>query len=140
MQRRYDRLKGDRNLDGTLDFTPHDRQIVMMADGTHIAWSQGPWFYYPTWQEELAYHYTLAWFDKHLKGDVARTMSGVAANTIDSVDVVNDYAECFGGPVCFTATERLKMVHPRLSDEWCSRYDIGGDATGNLKGGTCRTQ
>jgi hypothetical protein len=127
-------------LNGSPDFTPSDRQIVMIANATHIAWSQGPYFYYPTWSEEVAYHYTLAWFDKYLHDDVSRTMGDVAGNVINSVSEVADYAECFGGPDCYTATDRLKMVHPQLSDTWCSRYDVGGDATADMKGGGCQTQ
>lgn len=141
MERRFDRLGGDRDLDGMLDFIAHDRQIVMIADATHISWSQGPWFYYPTWAEEVAYHYTLAWFDKYLKGDIARSMSDVSAGVINGVDAVNDYAECtppLAG--CYTATERLKLVHVHLSDTWCSRFDVGGDVSGNMKGTACSTE
>ncbi|MEO6025591.1 MAG: hypothetical protein ABIR79_01820 [Candidatus Binatia bacterium] len=140
MERRYDRLRGDRDLNGTPDFTPHDRQIVMLEDGTHLSYSQVPWAYYPTWGEEVQYHYTLAWFDKYLRGDLGRTMGAVTANVIQSVDPYSDYFECTSGPDCYSATARLKMSHVHLSDTWCSRYDIGGDANTDVKGGGCRTQ
>ena len=95
---------------------------------------------HPTWSEEVQYHYTLAWFDKYLRGDVARTMSGVVGNVVNSVDASTDYATCGGGPGCFTATERLKMVHTHLSNTWCSRYDVAGDFNGDMKGSGCQIE
>ena len=139
-ERRYDRLGGDRNLDSTPDFTPHDRQVVIIEGGTHLNYSQVPWAYYPTWAEEVEYHYTLAWFDRYLKGDVGRTMSGVVGGVIQSVDPFTDYAECTMGADCFTATQRLKLSHAHLSDTFCSRYDVGGDTSGSMKGPGCTTQ
>jgi hypothetical protein len=32
------------------------------------------------------------------------------------------------------------MVHMHLSDTWCSRYDVGGDFEGDVKGAGCQTQ
>jgi hypothetical protein len=138
-ERRYDRLGGDRDLDTVIDFVKRDRQIVMIEDGTHLSYSQVPWAYYPTWSEEVEYHYTLAWFDKYLRGDVKRTMSSVVGNVIQNVPP-GDYAECTSGPTCFTATQRLKMSHVHLSSTWCSRYDVGGDTVADRKGGGCATQ
>jgi dienelactone hydrolase len=138
-ERRYDRLGGDRDLDSVVDFTKHDRQIIMTEDGTHLDYSQVPWAYTPTWGEEVQYHYTLAWFDKYLRGDVARTMSSVVGNVIQNVPP-GDYAECTSGPTCFTATQRLKMSHVHLSGTWCSRYDVGGVTSADMKGGGCVTQ
>lgn len=139
-ERRFDRLGGDRNLDGVPDFTRRDRQIIMTAAGTHLDYSQVPWAYTPTWAEEVQLHYSLAWFDKYLRGDVRRTMGNVSGNVIQSVDPYNDYAECTSGPTCYSATARLEMSHAHLSDTWCSRYDIAGVTTDDMKGGGCQTQ
>jgi dienelactone hydrolase len=140
MERRYDRLGGDRDLDGNADFAPRDRQIVMTEAGTHLDYSKVPWAYTPVWSEELEYHYTLAWFDRYLRGDLRRRMSGVEAGRIVSVDRYADYAECSSGPDCFRASERLRMVHERLSDVWCSRYDLAEGESGDMKGAGCATE
>jgi hypothetical protein len=134
-EQRYDRLAGG----GPPVFTPHDRQIIIMEAGTHLNYSQVPWAYYPTWGEEVQYHYTLAWFDKYLKGDVARRMSGVSAGEIQGVDPFTDYAECTTGADCFTATQRLEFSHAHLSQMWCSRYHVGGDVDDNMNDSACST-
>ncbi|HYC53610.1 MAG TPA: hypothetical protein VEL28_01545 [Candidatus Binatia bacterium] len=140
MERRYDRLGGDRDLDGTADFTPQDRQIVMTEAGTHLDYSKVPYAYTPIWDEDVEYHYTLAWFDRYLAGNVSRRMASVSGNVIQSVDRFTDYAECTSGPDCYSADARLKMSHVHLSDIWCSRYDVAGQAAGDMKGGGCRIE
>ncbi len=140
MQLRYGRLGGDRDLDGTADFSPHDRQIIFTEAGTHLDYSSVPWAYTPVWSEELQYHYTLAWFDKYLSGDVRRRMGDVTGGVIHSIDRYSDYAACETGPDCYSATERLEMSHTHLSGIWCSRYDVGGVSTEDMKGGGCRTE
>jgi len=93
------------------------------------------------WSREVALHYTLAWFDKYLLGDIPRAMSDVSGNVINGVDAFNDYAPCSPPQAgCYTATERLKLVHTHLSSTWCSRFDVGGDTSGDMKGGGCQTQ
>jgi hypothetical protein len=140
MQARYDRLGGDSDLDGTPDFTKHDRQIVMTEAGTHLDYSHVPWAYAPSWNEDVEFHYTLAWFDKYLNGNIRRRMAHVTGNVVQSVDRYADYAPCDSGSDCFSADERLKMSHVHLSNTWCSRYDVGGATSASMKGGACVTQ
>ncbi|HYC00617.1 MAG TPA: hypothetical protein VEC57_15895 [Candidatus Limnocylindrales bacterium] len=140
MERRYDRLGGDRDLDGNVDFVAHDRQIVMTEAGTHLDWSKVPYAYTPIWDEDVEYHYTLAWFDLYLNGNIRRRMANVSGNVIQSVGRYTDYAECTGGADCFSAEERLKMSHVHLSDIWCSRYHVAGQQSGDMKGGGCRIE
>jgi dienelactone hydrolase len=140
MQARYDRLGGDRDLDGTTDFAKQDRQIVMTEAGTHLDYSHVPFAYTPVWDEDVEYHYTLAWFDRYLNGNVRRRMAGVAGGVVQGVDRYLDYATCDSGSDCFSADERLKMSHVHLSDLWCSRYDAGGASTGSMKGGGCAVE
>ncbi len=140
MQSRYNRLAGDRNLDGTPDFAPHDRQIIVTEAGTHLDYSHVPWAYTPSWDEDVEYHYTLAWFDKYLNGNIRRRMAHVTGGVIQSVDRYGDFAPCDGGSDCYSADERLRMSHVHLSDLWCSRYDIAGTSSASMKGGSCRTE
>jgi dienelactone hydrolase len=140
MQARYDRLGGDSNLDGTPDHTAHDRQIVMTEAGTHLDYSHVPWAYTPVWDEDVEYHYTLAWFDKYLNGNIRRRMGGVVGGVVQSVNRYLDYAPCTSGGDCFSADERLRMSHVHLSNTWCSRYDVGGATSSNMKGGACVTE
>jgi hypothetical protein len=68
-------------------------------------------------------------------------LGAAPAGVINSVDAFNDHAPCSPPQVgCHTATERLKLVHVHLSSTWCSRFDVGGDTSGNMKGGSCGTQ
>jgi dienelactone hydrolase len=140
MQARYDRLGGDRDLDGTTDFAKHDRQIVMTEAGTHLDYSHVPFAYSPIWDEDVEYHYTLAWFDKYLNGNAGRRMANVVGGVVQSVDRYLDYAPCDSGSDCFSADERLKMSHAHLSDLWCSRYDVGGESSASMKGGACAVE
>jgi dienelactone hydrolase len=140
MQARYDRLGGDRDLDGTPDFVKNDRQIIMTEAGTHLDYSHVPFAYTPVWDEDVEYHYTLAWFDKYLNGNVRRRMSGVAGGVVQGVDRYVDYAPCDSGSDCFSADERLKMSHAHLSNLWCSRYDVGGATSASMKGSPCAVQ
>jgi dienelactone hydrolase len=140
MQARYDRLGGDRNLDGTTDFVKNNRQIIMTEAGTHLDYSHVPFAYTPVWDEDVEYHYTLAWFDRYLNGNIRRRMGNVTGGVVQSVNRYTDYAPCDSGSDCFSADERLKMSHAHLSNLWCSRYDVGGASSASMKGGACAVQ
>lgn len=47
-------------------------QEVVIEAGTHLAWSHVPWSYTAVWSEEVALHYSLAWFDRWLLGNKRR--------------------------------------------------------------------
>ena len=47
-------------------------QEVVIESGTHLAWSHVPWSYTAVWSEEVALHYSLAWFDRWLLGNRKR--------------------------------------------------------------------
>lgn len=49
-----------------------DVQEVVIESGTHLAWSHVPWSYTAVWSEEVALHYSLAWFDRFLLANKRR--------------------------------------------------------------------
>jgi dienelactone hydrolase len=49
-----------------------DVQELVIESGSHMAWSHVTWAYTATWSEQVAFHYSLAWFDRYLYGDMPR--------------------------------------------------------------------
>lgn len=49
-----------------------DVQEIVIESGTHLAWAHVSWAYTSVWSEAVAAHYSLAWFDRYLLGDVRR--------------------------------------------------------------------
>ena len=44
----------------------------MIESASHLAWAHVTWSYTATWSEKVALHYSLAWFDRYLYGDMSR--------------------------------------------------------------------
>jgi hypothetical protein len=49
-----------------------DVQELVIESGSHMAWSHVTWAYTASWSEQVAFHYSLAWFDRYLYGDRKR--------------------------------------------------------------------
>jgi hypothetical protein len=83
-----------------------ETQEIVIESASHLAWSHVTGSYTSTWSEPVALHYSLAWFDRYLMGDLER--SGL------------------------TGTQRLKLNLDAggghgLSRKYRSAYSLGAD-------------
>ena len=92
-----------------------DVQEVVIESGTHLAWSHVPWSYTAVWSEEVALHYSLAWFDRYLLGNKRR--DGRTAEQ----RLTGNYAAKELGPQ--KAVEPSKRSHG-VSRKYNSAYDV----------------
>ena len=90
-------------------------QEVVIESATHLAWSHVPWSYTAVWSEEVALHYSLAWFDRWLMGN--RRRGGKTAEQ----RLTENYAAQELGPQ--QQLEPSKRSHG-VSRKYNSAYDV----------------
>ncbi len=93
-----------------------DTQEIVIESASHLAWSHVTWSYTSTWSEAVALHYSLAWFDRYLYGDMERAGA--------------------------TGTQRLRENYDAggghgLSRKFRSAYSLGGDECLDMVAGGC---
>lgn len=124
-----------------------DTMSVTLRSSTHLEWTYVPYIL-PASRlgERVSMHYTLAWFDRYLKGDpsaltrlTARAFDGsadassIGAGTFSAERAAADPANPEAGNVPYTLAGR--SVPDRLSFYYRSAYSLSGLACADLREG-----
>ncbi|MGH9051002.1 MAG: hypothetical protein ACRDY4_14840, partial [Acidimicrobiia bacterium] len=130
-----------------------DTMSITPRASTHYEWGYQPFpasFPASRYGERMSFHYTLAWFDRYLKGDTSATArlitrtfddsadaSSIGAGTYDEQKALADPADPGAGNVPYTIDG--KCVANLLSFSYDSAYRLEGgrQASRDLRGRGC---
>jgi dienelactone hydrolase len=114
-----------------------DTMELTLRSSTHLEWTYVPYIL-PASRlgERVSMHYTLAWFDRYLKGDESATERLTTTTFDDSADASSIGAGTFELPATNVPYKIEGLpVADRLSIYYASAYDLGDEVCEDMRAG-----